>query len=89
MLEFEGQEGRTHSIEFIRVKEEEEATQKIAEHFHLPYVNLLFRPIEREALELVRASEARKAKLAVIFKRGDSLTVALHDPENPYAKDIL
>jgi type IV pilus assembly protein PilB len=89
MIEFEGQEGRTNSIEFIRVKEEEEATQKIAEQFHLPYVNLRFRPIEREALELVPESEAKKAKLAVIFKRGDSLTVALNDPENPDAKEIL
>jgi type IV pilus assembly protein PilB len=89
MIEFEGQEGRSRSIEFIRVKEEEEATQKIAEQLHLSYANLQFRPIEREALLLVPESKARKAKLAVIFKRGDSLAIALQDPDNSYAKEIL
>lgn len=88
-IEFEGQEGRTRSIEFIRVKEEEEAAQKIAEQFHLPYVNLRFRPIEHEALCIVPEGKARKAKVAVIFKRGDSLSVALHDPENPYTKEVV
>lgn len=88
-IKFNGQETQERNLEALRVKEQEDAAQKIAESFHLPYVNLLFNLIQRKALELVPEYEARKAHIAVVLQKGDAITIALEDPENPYAKETI
>lgn len=88
-IQFEGQDIQEHQIELVRIKEEEEAAKQTAERFHLPYANLAFKPIQREAIELIEKSRALNAKLAVILKNGNILTVAIGDPNNPYTKTIL
>lgn len=88
-IKFPNKKTQEHKIEMIRRKEEEEDVKKSAELFGLPYANLAFKSVERSALELIGEQDARKANLAVIYKKGDSLQVALVSPRNPYAKRII
>ena len=88
-IKFEKEYHQERSIERVRVKEEEEFAKKIAEDFNLPYLNLALRPVQHAALEIIPEQEARQANLAVILKKGAALTVALRDPENPDAKNII
>ncbi|MFY9457335.1 MAG: type II/IV secretion system protein [Candidatus Spechtbacterales bacterium] len=88
-IKFPGEKIQEHRIEMIRRSEEEDDTKKSSELFGLPYINLAFKSPERSALELIPEEDARKADLAVIHKKGDSLEVALISPRNPYAKKIL
>ena len=88
-IKFDEENRQERSIERVRVKEEEKSAKGIAEDFNLPYLNLALRPVQHEALEIVPEREARQANLAVILKKGEALTVALRDPENPDAKNII
>lgn len=88
-IKFSDENRQDRSLERVRVKEGEESARKIAEDFSLPYLNLAMRPIQHEALEIVPEREARQANLAVILKKSGALTVALRDPENPDAKNIV
>ena len=88
-ITFKEKNRQERSIERVRVKEEEESAKKIAEDFNLPYLNLALRPVQHAALEIVPEQEARQANLAVIVKKGAALTVALRDPENPDAQNII
>ena len=88
-IQFETQDVQERQIELVRIKEEEEAAKKTAERFGLPYMNLAFKPVQREAIEIVPQFQATKANLAVILKKGNSLAVAVREPENPYTKTVL
>ncbi|MBI1888774.1 MAG: type II/IV secretion system protein [Candidatus Spechtbacteria bacterium] len=88
-IKFKGQETQERNLEALRVKEQEDAAQKTAESFHLPYVDLALKPIHEKTLELIPEYEARKARIAVISQKGDEITIALEDPENPYAKETI
>ena len=65
----------------LRRKEEEEATQFLATKYGLPYLNLTTIPIDPEALKIIAESEAKKALLAVISKRGKFLDVVVVKPK--------
>jgi type IV pilus assembly protein PilB len=88
-IKFPGEKTQEHKIEMVRRKEEEEDIKKSAVLFGLPYTNLAFKSVERSALELIGEQDARKANLAVIYKKGGSLQIALINPKNPYAKKII
>ena len=88
-IEIFNKEYQEKQIRNVRVKEAEENAEKIAETCGLPYINLAFKPVQRQALSVIAEEEARKANLAVILKRGNTVTIVLRDPENPHAKDIL
>jgi len=88
-INFGEKKSQEHRLELIRVKEEEEVAKKTAEFFGLPYIDLAFKPVQREALEIIPEGEARRANLSVIQKRADSVGVALLDPENQYTKEII
>ncbi len=88
-INFGEKKSQEHHLDLIRVKEEEEVAKKTADLFGLLYVDLAFKPIQREAVEIIPEQEARRANLSAIQKGGDSIKVALLDPENQYAKEIL
>jgi len=88
-IEFKEKRSQEHRLELIRIKEQEEVAKKTADVFGLPYMDLAFKPIQRETVEVVPEPEARRANLAVISKRGGSIGVALLDPEGKYAKEVI
>jgi len=88
-IKFPTEKTQERKINIVRVKEEKEAAKKSAKILGLPYINLTFKSVQRAALEIVPEAKAKEAGLAVISKKGQSLAVALADPQNPDAKKII
>jgi type IV pilus assembly protein PilB len=88
-ISFGEKKSQEHRLELIRTKEEEEIAKKTADLFGLPYIDLAFKPIQREAVEVVPELEARRANISVIQKSADSMKLVLLDPEDNYAKEIM
>jgi len=70
-------------------KSEEEKATAIANKFNLSYVDLSMIPISAETVNSVPEEDARRANLAVIYKVGKKLQIAVADPENYETKKIL
>lgn len=88
-IKFIQEEEQQHKLQRIRVKESEENAQKVSAELGVPYLNLAFKPIQRSALELVPELESKKAGLAVISQKGDTVTVVAENPNNPLAKKTI
>jgi len=73
----------------LRKQAEEKRAQQTAERLNLSYLDLKVTPIEIAALGLVEEKKAKKAKLAVIKKKGKQLWLASQDPDNVFFKEIL
>ncbi|MBL7155060.1 MAG: type II/IV secretion system protein [Candidatus Portnoybacteria bacterium] len=73
----------------LRKQAEEKRAKQIAAQLNLPYLDLKVTPIETAALDLVEEEKAKKAKLAVIKKKGKQLWLASQDPSNVLFKEIL
>lgn len=73
----------------IRLKEEEKTAENTAKAFNLPYENLAFKPVQREALEIISEDEAREGAVAITHKKGEVVHLAMGDPENPRAQKII
>ncbi len=68
---------------------EEREAQRKAEHLKLPYLDLRLRPIQTDALKLIKEKDAREAKMAGIEVKGHNLLVVVYDSENVKTKNIL
>ncbi|MDP3954158.1 MAG: GspE/PulE family protein [bacterium] len=73
----------------IQLQKTEDEAKTMADKFGLPYINLVGYPVDVEALGLLTEAEARAGQLAVVARDGNNLTIALVNPENKTAKDIL
>lgn len=78
-----------NQIEAINRKREEEITSEKAQTLKIPYLDLRMVGVQYDALTLVDETSARKARLAVIQKKGEEAQVAIENPENPETKKIL
>lgn len=70
-------------------KSEEEKATAIANKFDLPYIDLSMVPISAETVNSIPEEDARKANLAVIYKIGKKVQIAVADPENYETKKLL
>jgi len=77
------------TIKNIKRQQEEEKTKKVAEKLDLPYLNLDITPIDSSGLDLVEREEAVQANLIIIYKFGNSLKVAIVNPDNKETKQVL
>jgi len=77
------------TIKNIKRQEEEEETKKIAEKLDLPYLNLGITPIDPSGLDLIEREEAEQANLIIVYKFGNSLKVAIANPNNKKTEQIL
>jgi type IV pilus assembly protein PilB len=73
----------------LQRKAEEKRAKQLADKLNLPYLDLRIAPIESAALGLVSEEKAKKAKLAVLQKKGQQLWLTNQDPNNALAKKIL
>ncbi len=73
----------------IQLKRAEGESEALAKKFNLPFSDLKSAPIDNDALIIINESTARSSGLAIIYKSGNKLTVALTDPENSTAQKTL
>lgn len=88
-LKFLDKKSQRRALETIRSREEERAAEETAKRYNLPYENLIFTPVQSEAIKTVPEKEAREAMLAVTAKKGQALYIAVSDPDKLEAKNII
>src|SRR3989338_9086858 len=66
----------------MQIKRTEEDSIALAKKFNLPFSDLKSAPIDNDALIIIDEDTARSSGLAIIYKSGNKLTVAITDPEN-------
>jgi len=76
-------------INELRAKEAEELAQVMADHHHLPYLDLSKTLINTDALRLIPELEAKQAGLAAFHLNGKNLNLALLSPEKSDAQAII
>ena len=70
-------------------KSEEEKATAIAKKFNLPYIDLSMVPINSETVNSISEKDALNAELAVIYKVGRKLQIAVVNPDNYETKKML
>ncbi|MBD3245195.1 MAG: hypothetical protein GF335_04340 [Candidatus Moranbacteria bacterium] len=70
------------ALKKIRASSEEEKTALLAQQLGVPYLDLNIYPINVETLHTIEEDFARKGNLTVIHKAGNSLKVAISQPQN-------
>ena len=73
----------------IQLKRTEDDSVALAKKFNLPFSDLKSAPIDNDALTLIDENTARSSGLAIIYKSGNKLTVAITDPENSTTQTAL
>lgn len=73
----------------LRNKEQENLIRVTANKYGMQYVNLHGITIDGESLRLIPESEARAAEMATFMKQGNTLSVAMRNPEAPKVQAIL
>lgn len=73
----------------IQFKRAEGDSVALAKKFNLPFSDLKSAPIDNDALVIVDENTARSSGLAIIYKSGNKLTVAITDPENSNTQKTL
>ncbi len=68
---------------------EEDMASLIAEHIGVPFIDLSDYLIDPETVKLVPEAMAKKYKLMPVFKIGNTLTVAMADPQDLMAIDEI
>ena len=68
---------------------EEEIASTIADTLGVPYMDLTDYLIDPEVIRLVPEALAKKHKVAPLFKIGDTLTLAMVDPQDIVAVDDI
>ena len=73
----------------IQLKRAESDSAALAKKFNLPFSDLKSAPIDNDALTIIDENTARSSNLAIIYKSGNKLTVAITDPENSNTQKTL
>lgn len=77
------------TIKRLYHESEEERATAIAKKFELPYVDLSLVPVEAETVNSIPEEDAKKAEVAVTYKVGKKLQIAVIDPEKYETKKLL
>ncbi|KKR02587.1 MAG: hypothetical protein UT29_C0001G0067 [Candidatus Yanofskybacteria bacterium GW2011_GWA1_39_13] len=73
----------------MATKRTEEDSVSLAKKFNLPFSDLKSAPIDSDALMLIDENTARSSNLAIIYKAGNKLTVAITNPESSATQKTL
>ena len=73
----------------IKTKGRENKYTEVAERFGFPFSNLKGLPTNIEALGVLDEETVKKANIAILYKDGPKLTLAIVDPENIQTKTTL
>lgn len=80
---------RQEKLSNIHRKEEETSTERKANELGLNYINLSTVPVDRDSLNLIPESEARRTNTIIIQKKGKILKIGAVDPKNEETKQTL
>jgi type IV pilus assembly protein PilB len=73
----------------VRDREEEDLAQLLSDKYGLAYVNLTSHDIDADALRIIPEIEARTAEAVAFQKVARTLSVGVHNPNNPAYKKLL
>jgi len=88
-LQDEHEIARQKKLKEIRKEEEEDLAERTAKKAGLPYINLRLRTIPAKALRVIPEEKARAANVIAFEYVGNSIALAVADPENPLVKTIV
>ncbi len=80
---------RKDKIRSLLNKEEEELASTLAAHYGVAYLDLSTRPINIDAMRLIKEAEAREAEMAIFDVTDKRIRVALLSPRNEKALKII
>jgi len=67
----------------VREREEEDVARILSEKYGMTYVDLSLKEIDNEALRVIPEEQARLAEAAAFVKTAKTLSLAVHNPNNP------
>ncbi len=73
----------------LKHQEEEKRSQQLADKFNLPYLDLRITPVDPNDLAILPKEKAQQGNLLVIKKTGRLLRLAVKDPGDPQAQQII
>ncbi len=76
-------------LEEMREREEEDVAHILSEKYDMPYIDLSLTRIDNDALRVIREETAREAEAAAFAKISNSLSLAVHNPNNPSLPKLL
>ena len=76
-------------LDEIKNKEEEDKAKRLAEKLNLPYIDLKITPIDSNDLILLSKEKAQKGNLLIIRKTGHVLRLAVRNPQDQQAQEII
>lgn len=76
-------------LEDIKLRGQEEAAKSLAAKKGIKFVNLKISPIDTSTVFIIPEEDARRANIATFQREGKNLKIAVLDPDNKEAKQVL
>ncbi len=73
----------------VREHEEEDVARILSDKYGIPYADLSLREIDNEALRVIPKEEAQLAEAAAFVKTAKTLSLAIHNPNNPVLAKLI
>jgi type IV pilus assembly protein PilB len=73
----------------VRGREEEDVARILSEKYGMTYADLSLKEIDNEALRVIPETSARLAEAAAFLKTAKTLSLALHNPNNPALAKLI
>lgn len=73
----------------VREREEEDVANILSEKYGMPYLDLSLREIDSDALRTIKEEDARRAEIIAFAKISKTLSVAVHNPNNPALAKVI
>lgn len=81
--------GTDTKLSEVREREEEDVIRILSEKYGLTYADLSMRSVDSDALRVIPEKEARAAEAAAFAKISKTLSLAVHNPNNPALAKII
>ena len=82
-------EGTESKLAEVREREEEDVANILSEKYGIPYTDLSLTQIDNDALRLIPEAEAHEAEAVAFAKISKTLSVAVHNPNNPVLAKLI
>jgi type IV pilus assembly protein PilB len=73
----------------MREREEEDVASILSEKYGMPYTDLSLKEIDSDALRTIKEEDARRAEVAAFAKISKTLSLAIHNPNNPALAKVI
>ncbi len=76
-------EGEDAALALVRAREEEDVARILSDKYGMTYIDLSLVNIDNDALRVIPETAAREAEAAAFAKTAKTLSLAVHNPNNP------